>query len=232
MKWIDKLFGMWYAGSGLKGCCFFMKRNILLVEPDYKTKFPPLGLMKISAYHKELGDKVTFVKGISQSAETDSWEQSAEMKTWNRIYVSTLFTYYWQVTVKTIKHYKALVRDDPRKIVIGGILASLMPDEIWDATGIKPITGVLSDAGAFSMLDEKDDNKLVVDEMIPDYELFDDVSHKYSLINDSFFGYSTRGCPNKCEFCGVNKLEPKFKDYKGIKPYVNKIRDKSTMKHE
>jgi radical SAM superfamily enzyme YgiQ (UPF0313 family) len=101
---------------------------------------------------------------------------------------------------------------------MGGILASLMQDEIWDVTGIKPIAGVLSDPGAFRMLDEKDNNLLVVDDMIPDYDLFDDVNHKYSLIKDSFFGYSTRGCPNRCEFCGVHKLEPKFKDYNGIKP--------------
>ena len=62
-----------------------MDRNILLVEPDYKIKFPPLGLMKISAYHKRLGDNVTFVKGIRQSVEYEFWD---------RIYVSTLFTYH------------------------------------------------------------------------------------------------------------------------------------------
>ena len=187
-----------------------MDRNILLVEPDFKTKFPPLGLMKISAYHKRLGDNVTFVKGIGKSVEYEFWD---------RIYVSTFFTYHWHVTVKTIKHYKVLVKDDPSRIIIGGILASLMPDEIWRATGIKPLTGVLSDPGVL------DDNDLVVEDMIPDYELFNGVSHKYSLIGDSFFGYSTRGCPNSCKFCGVHILEPKFIDYKGIKPSVQKIKE-------
>ncbi|MEP7171016.1 MAG: hypothetical protein ABI855_16740, partial [Bacteroidota bacterium] len=38
-------------------------RNILLIEPNYKNKYPPIGLMKISTYHKRLGDKVTFFKG-------------------------------------------------------------------------------------------------------------------------------------------------------------------------
>ena len=39
------------------------KRNILLLEPNYKNKYPPLGLMKIATYHRMLNDKVTFYKG-------------------------------------------------------------------------------------------------------------------------------------------------------------------------
>ena len=40
-----------------------IKRNILLVEPNYKNKFPPIGLMKLSTYFKSLGDNVVFFKG-------------------------------------------------------------------------------------------------------------------------------------------------------------------------
>ena len=40
-----------------------MKRNILLVEPNYKNKFPPIGLMKLATYFKSLGDHVVFYKG-------------------------------------------------------------------------------------------------------------------------------------------------------------------------
>ena len=39
------------------------KRNILLIEPNYKNKYPPIGLMKLSTYHKDMGDKVEFFKG-------------------------------------------------------------------------------------------------------------------------------------------------------------------------
>ena len=40
-----------------------MNRNILLIEPNYKNKFPPVALMKLATYHKGLGDNVVFFKG-------------------------------------------------------------------------------------------------------------------------------------------------------------------------
>ena len=186
-----------------------MSRNILLVEPAYPTKFPPLGLMKISSYHKKLGDKVTFFKGLMDEAHYTYWD---------RVYISTVFTYHWKVTIDTILYYKRIVRENLSRIVVGGIMASLMSNELWKATGVLPLTGVLDKTG---ILDK--DSDLVVEEMIPDYDLFNECPQKYSLVNDSYFGYSTRGCVRKCEFCGVPIIEPKFRDYSGIKPYVNGI---------
>ena len=40
-----------------------MKRKILLIEPNYKNKFPPIALMKLSTYFKLRGDDVVFYKG-------------------------------------------------------------------------------------------------------------------------------------------------------------------------
>lgn len=40
-----------------------MKRNVLLLEPNYKNKYPPIGLMKLATYHRMLGDNVVFYKG-------------------------------------------------------------------------------------------------------------------------------------------------------------------------
>ena len=72
--------------------------RILLVEPDYKSKFPPLGLLKIGAFHKNRGDEVVFVRGL---AEPDYWD---------RVYITTLFSFHHAKIIKTILHYKVMLR--------------------------------------------------------------------------------------------------------------------------
>jgi len=40
-----------------------MPRKILLLEPNYKNKYPPMGLMKLATYFRNRGDDVRFFKG-------------------------------------------------------------------------------------------------------------------------------------------------------------------------
>ncbi len=40
-----------------------MKRKVLLIEPNYKNKYPPMGLMKLATYYRNRGDDVRFFKG-------------------------------------------------------------------------------------------------------------------------------------------------------------------------
>jgi len=40
-----------------------MSRRILLIEPNYKNKYPPMGLMKLATYYRQRGDDVRFFKG-------------------------------------------------------------------------------------------------------------------------------------------------------------------------
>ena len=53
-----------------------MNRRVLLLEPNYKNKFPPIGLMKLATYFRLRGDEVVFYKGdlkdfvINQITET------------------------------------------------------------------------------------------------------------------------------------------------------------------
>ena len=71
------------------------KHNILLLEPSYKNKYPPLGLMKIAQYHGSQGkdDNVVFMKGEDPEAKKYSWD---------RIYVTTLFTFEFPAIRKNI----------------------------------------------------------------------------------------------------------------------------------
>ena len=40
-----------------------MNRKVLLVEPNYNNKYPPMGLMKLATYYRMQGDDVRFFKG-------------------------------------------------------------------------------------------------------------------------------------------------------------------------
>lgn len=40
-----------------------MSRKVLLIEPNYKNKYPPMGLMKLATYFRRCGDDVRFFKG-------------------------------------------------------------------------------------------------------------------------------------------------------------------------
>ena len=41
-----------------------MNRKILLIEPNYKNKYPPMGLMKLHTYFRKCHDDVRFLKVI------------------------------------------------------------------------------------------------------------------------------------------------------------------------
>lgn len=180
-------------------------RRVLLVEPDYRNKYPPLGLMKISTYHKLVGDFVQFVKGCDQSCRAQRWD---------RIYISTLFTFYWKSTTDTIRYYIPSV-SSPSDIFIGGVMASLLTDDIINVLpGVTVIPGLLKHHG---ILDTG--NRYVVDNLIPDYGLLKEISYEYGL-TDAYMGYATRGCPNRCQFCAVHILEPHFTDYVCLKKHI------------
>lgn len=184
--------------------------KILLVEPKYKNKYPPMGLMKISTYHKMLGDEVRFVKGIDPNVDAEVWD---------RIYVTTLFTFDFDIVVETINHYIRLA-NSVDSVYVGGIMSSLMPDKIIEATGIERshiLTGLFTDTSVVG-----DDNDINVDELPLDYDILEDIDYKYPA-GDNYFAYTTRGCPNHCSFCAVPILEPEFHVTNKIIEQINAI---------
>lgn len=184
--------------------------RVLLVEPNYKNKYPPMGLMKISTYHKILGDEVHFVKGTKPEIDVEVWD---------RIYVTTLFTFHFAISVKTIKHYMCLV-DNTDALYVGGIMASLMPDKVAEATGVDRshiLTGLFTDTSVVG-----DNNDINVDQLPLDYDILEEVDYKYPA-GDNYFAYTTRGCPNHCPFCAVPILEPSFRVTNNIIEQIKEI---------
>ena len=122
--------------------------KILLVEPQkshkYHTQYPPLGLLKLSAYHKAIGDEVRFVKGFASNGFYP-----------DRIFITSLFTYAWEPVHEVIAYYSE--KYPKAEIKVGGIYATLCPDHLQAAFGDR----IEIHKGLFSPAEE----------VLPDYSL-------------------------------------------------------------
>jgi len=201
-------------------------KNILLIEPGYKNKYPPLGLMKLAQYHGPLGkrDKVKFIKGEDPSVFGTAWD---------RIYITTLFSFEFARIAQSVDFALKVANGHADKIFVGGIAASLMPEQFasrpsWQ--GIRFIQGLLTGSPSKALkLDEyseelySDDHRgPAIEDLIPDYGILDQIEYKYP-VRDAYFAYASRGCIRKCTFCGVPKLEGEQRDSESITAVVRNI---------
>lgn len=177
-----------------------MNRKVLLIEPNYKNKYPPMGIMKIATYYRLKGDDVRFYKGdmksfavqlicedliehleiifpdvfwkdyyptlfqfikigrysILEEYEVFNSEEVLDIvkefrkryrakeyftkPRFDKVGITTLFTFYWDITIETINFAKQLCKnmDD---VMVGGIMSTLLPNEVFEATGIHPFEG-------------------------------------------------------------------------------------------
>ncbi len=137
---------------------------------------------------------------------------------WDRIYISTLFTFFWSETIRTINYYIRAVHR-PEGIFVGGVMATLLGDEIRKKTGVTVLPGLIGKPG---ILDKG--STIIVDRLIPDYQILESTEYTYG-VNDAYIAYATRGCPNRCHFCAVHKLEPRFQHYLPIQRQIKGIED-------
>lgn len=256
-----------------------MNRRVLLIEPDYKNKYPPLNLMKISRYFRQIcGDDVRFFKGdlkkfaaqllleeffysfsnnlslfqvpdntnpievfarysdnllnfikVGKFSYIDSipnfrdtfWEdkllslrrrfQKKDYPKFDIICVASLFTFFWQKTVDTVNYSKNFLAKDGH-LYVGGVAATLVTDELQNEVGndVKIHKGLLDKPTDFDKTDD-----VIIDILPPDYSILEEIDYKYPADN-AYFGYTTRGCIRRCEFCAVHTLEPEYKNYVDI----------------
>jgi hypothetical protein len=210
-------------------------KNILLIEPGYKNKYPPLGLMKIAAYHGPHGkrDHVRFVKGEDTSVLSMAWD---------RVYVTTLFSFEFPKIAQTIDFALKVANGHADKVFVGGIAASLMPEQFVDVPrwrGVRFIKGLLAEAPAVSLqldsfseeLYSDDISSTPIEDLIPDYAILQQVDYEYP-VRDAYFAYASRGCIRKCSFCGVPKLEGPQRDAESITGLVRAIEQRHGTKKD
>ena len=201
---------------------------MLLIEPGYPNKYPPLGLMKLAAYHGPhgRGDRVRFIKGAVQDVLLEPWD---------RVYVTTLFSFEWQRTAAAIDFAIQVAGNQPERVFVGGIAASLMHEEFlkeprW--AGVRFIKGLLDGSPALALKLSIEDcdfgaddlNGTPIDELVPDYSILDHIDYAYP-VHDAYFGYASRGCVRSCAFCGVPKLEGAQREMPPLTSLVNGVNE-------
>ena len=212
-----------------------LSRDILLIEPGYPNKYPPLGLMKLAAYHGAFGrgDRVTFIKGEDKEVLN---------RAWHRVYVTTLFTFEWKRTASAIDFAICAAGNQSERVFVGGIAVSLMHEAFTNEprwAGVRFVKGLLDGPPATALALSADDYEFGADdlistpieELVPDYSILNHIDYSYP-VNDAYFGYASRGCVRKCSFCGVPKLEGAQRDMPPLTNLVEGVTERHGEKKD
>jgi len=116
--------------------------HVLLVEPAYHTRFPPLGLLKLATFHRFEGDTIELVRGCVKPRERP-----------DIVYVTSLYTWAWKPVWDVVRYYKIMFPDV--QVWLGGIYASLMPEHARRSGADRVFVGIFEEA----------------EELLPSYDL-------------------------------------------------------------
>ena len=130
----------------------------------------------------------SYIKSNGGSVE---YSRGTIPKSFDLICISSVFTNDASIVLTSIKECERSLFTNEIPIVVGGIFASLMPDYIQEKTKASVFTGYAKE----------------LDEYTPDYSI--DYQIK-GFFKDAMTLFTTRGCPNKCGYCMVWRMEPEF----------------------
>jgi hypothetical protein len=157
-----------------------MANKILLIEPDFPTN-------KKSKNHGQsipigLLRLASYHRSLSDEVKLVRGCEEIDYEP-DKVFVTSLFTYWSKYVWEAVHHYKR--RFPGALVVVGGVYASLMPEHCAKSGCDEVYTGLHKEAERFP----------------PAYDLVDT---NFQIVHTS------RGCPRRCAFCGVQKIEPQF----------------------
>lgn len=188
------------------------KETILLIEPEFPTvsksrnhnDFFPLGLLKIMKYEKAQGNNVALVSG-NQIAEDINFvnckNNEIKRRKPTKIFITSIFTYWAKYVRDSVKWYRELYKNVP--IVVGGVYATLMPEDCKRYTECDEVN-----TSFYKEAEKYDVDWKYLEKYYGDYN--------YQIL------FTSRGCPNNCPYCGVNRISPNFRPRRSIKDLIRK----------
>jgi len=172
--------------------------NILLVRPPFnqarnnKYNSIPLGLLKISAWNKGLGNKVYYINGNIPT-------EDIPLDDINEIYVTSVFTYESDIVLSSARYWKLLCKN--AKVFLGGTAVTMLPEYYKQQ---------IPEAEIVTMYHKE------AEQFMPDYSILPTDNKD---INNTQIIHTQRSCRYKCPWCMVYKIEPEdiFYDVEFVK---------------
>ena len=149
--------------------------KVFLLEPNYRRKYPPLGLAKISTFLQE-NDIASEFGRVYDGQECDL------------VCITSLFTFQSEKIFEAIEQVHFL--NPGVSILLGGVFASLMTS---------PIHRRYPDISIFKGYSKE------LDQCVPNYNIDASLEEPWTKFS---FVFTSRGCPNKCAYCAVWRIEP------------------------